>query len=121
MAFSLPNSAEILSCNAYDFEAISENGTREEMTAIGVPIRDTSFSMILVYPSGKLPVHPLFGGAFPSIATLSVITLIVIVLFLRTNTHNLVLNVRLEEAVIRERELATNSLALQEEIVRRWQ
>ncbi|MCD6486051.1 MAG: hypothetical protein J7K35_01815 [Syntrophobacterales bacterium] len=116
---SLPDPAEILSCNAYDLEVISENGTKEKMTAIGVPIRNTPFSMILVYPSGKLPGHPVSGGAFPAIVILSLVTLIVIVLLLRINARNLILNTRLEEAAIREREIATKNLALREEIARR--
>ncbi|MBW2630497.1 MAG: hypothetical protein JRC90_01820 [Deltaproteobacteria bacterium] len=116
---SLPDPAEILSCNAYDFEAISENGTKKEMTAIGVPIRDTPLSMILVYPSSKLPGHSISGGAFPVMVALSLVTLIIMGLLLRTNTRNLVLNTHLEEAAIREREIATKNLALREEIVKR--
>jgi len=116
---SLPDHTEILSRSAYDFEAISENGTKEKMTTIGVPIKNTPFSMILVYPSGKLPGHPVSRSVFPVMVALSLVTLIIMGLLLRTNTRNLVLNAHLEEATIREREIATKNLALREEIARR--
>jgi len=102
----------------YRFDAVY-NGTKSDMIAIRIPVKDTPFSLAVVSTTSEV-----FGGAPPWRLPLTMGILLVVILgatggLWRLNTHNEVLHTRIEEANRREHDIREKNLQLEEEVAER--
>ena len=88
------------------------------MISTWTPIKDTPLFLV-----GVIPAHELFGYLSPwhlaILAPLSVLSLLGVGVAWWTNTRNLILQARLEEAALREQEIGEKNRQLEEEILER--
>ena len=98
------------------FEQVKKDGSRVDMIAMGVHVKDTPLSLIMLLPASEVfghmaPWHlPLAMGA------LAIIVLAGMAVAFRINAQRLILNIRLEETSRREREIEEKNRQLEREI-----
>lgn len=89
-----------------------------EMISTWTPIKDTPLFLV-----GVIPAHELFGYLSPwhlaILVPLSVLSLLGAAVAWWTNTRNLILQARLEEAALRQQEIGGKNRQLEEEILER--
>jgi PAS domain S-box-containing protein len=115
----LPNIAALPDRQYSFYKASARSGTREEMFSTWVPIQETPLLLV-----GVIPARELFGYLSPKLlllimGSLSIIFTTGVAVVWWTNTRNMILRTRLEEAAIREREIGEKNRQLEEEIIQR--
>ena len=115
----LPNLADLGDREYYRFKMVNRSGALEEMISTWMPISETPLLLL-----GAIPVHELMGNLSPwhllaVLGSLSLFSLLGGGVAWWTNTRNVILRTRLEEAAIREKEIAEKNLQLEEEIAER--
>jgi two-component system cell cycle sensor histidine kinase/response regulator CckA len=113
----LPDFSSMRQAEYTSFEVADPTGANVEMISTWVPIKDTPLFLV-----GATQTKELFGYLDPKhllllLGFLSFFSLFGGIVVWWTNTRNLLLHTRLEEASIREREIAVKNRQLEEEIV----
>ncbi len=102
----------------YQFNAVIQGGQPVEMISTWTPIHETPLFLV-----GVIPTHELFGYLSPwhlaVLGSLSILSLFGVGVAWWTNTRNVILHTRLEEAAVREQEIGEKNRQLQEEIAER--
>jgi PAS domain S-box-containing protein len=115
----LPNLADLEGREYYRFKMVNPSGAPVEMISTWMPISETPLILL-----EALPVHELLGYFSPRhllaiLGSLSLLSMLGGGVAWWTNTRNVILRTRLEEAAIREKEIAEKNLQLEEEIAER--
>ena len=103
------------------FNTVQPGGSQVEVLSVKVPIQGTPLILL-----GAIPTNKLFGYMAPwhllaALGSLSILSLLGVGFVWRANNRNLILQTRLEEAAIREEEIAAKNLQLGEKINERRQ
>ncbi|MBW2168751.1 MAG: PAS domain S-box protein [Deltaproteobacteria bacterium] len=98
------------------FEQVKKDGSRVDMFAMGIPVKDTPLSLVTL-----LPVSEVFGHMAPWHLPLAMGVLAIIILggtavAFRINTQKLILHAKLEETSKREQEVEEKNQKLEKEI-----
>jgi PAS domain S-box-containing protein len=115
----LPDLGKVGDEDFFSFNAPLEDKNPMELIGAKVMIQATPLFLV-----GLLPAKDLFGHMDPryllvALGSLSALFLLGLAVLWHTNTHNLILYNRLEEAAIREQEIEKKNQQLQEEIAER--
>ena len=100
----------------YQFERVKKDGSRVDMIAMGIQVKDTPLSLIML-----LPATEVFGRTAPwylplTMGGLAIIILAGMAVAFRINAQRLVLDTRLEEASKRKQEIEETNQQLEKEI-----
>jgi two-component system cell cycle sensor histidine kinase/response regulator CckA len=105
--------------NPVQFKVLARDGAPMEIVAVRIPVEDTPFSLIYAMPASEV-----IGRASPRhlimvMGTLAVVIFSAVVIFLRINMRNMVLQARFDEASKAKQQVEEKNRQLQEEAVRR--
>jgi len=104
-----------------NFTVVRENGLNIKMMGIYVPIQETPFFLLGLWPESKIDN---FMSPWQLLATLGLLSFLVLgglAVIWRTNTRNLILQVKLKEASSRKQELEGKNRQLLSEVAQRQQ
>jgi len=115
----LPDLGDLEIGKPYRFETVHKDGTKLDIVAIRIPVKESPFSLVAL-----LPISELFGYMTPwhmplAMAVLATILLVAAASAFRINTKNQVLHARLEESSKREQEIEEKRRQLEKEITDR--
>ena len=96
-------------------------GSEIEILASRVTIKGTPLYLLGIIPANRAFGHMTPWHLLAALGSLSILSLLVIWFVWRSNNRNLILQTRLEEADIREKEIAAKNRQLEEEIAERKQ
>lgn len=116
---TLPDIAALKNSTYHHYHALNGQGVRKKMISASVPIQDTPLFLVGIIPTGDL-----LGSLSPwhflvALGGLSLLSLGGGGIVWWGHTRNLILQTRLEEAAIREQEIAGKNRQLEDEIVER--
>ncbi len=98
------------------FEQVKKDGSRVDMIAMGVHVKDTPLALIMLLSASEVFGHMAPGHLPLAMGALATIVLAGMAVAFRINAQRLILNTRLEEVSRREREIEEKNRQLQREI-----
>jgi PAS domain S-box-containing protein len=116
---ALPNLVDMSAGGWRHFRAADQEGTQREMIADVVAIKDTPLLMAAVIPADELFYHITPWYLLAALGSLSVLSLLGVGFVWQASNRHLILQTRLEEADLREEEIAAKNRHLEEEIAER--
>jgi signal transduction histidine kinase/ActR/RegA family two-component response regulator len=104
-----------------NFTVVRENGVKVKMMAIYVPIQETPFFLLGLWPESKIDNYMSPWQLLATLGLLSFLVLGGLAVIWRTNTNNVILQVKLEETSSRKQELEEKNQQLLSEVAQRQQ